>query len=139
MFEMAQHELFPLEDSRVEQVHISEWHTGTKNLKDFQILALPGGFSHGDDIAAGRILGIELRTHFAEDINRFVQAGGLVIAICNGDQIAVETGLIPSGKVTQARDKSSALATNVSGEFDDRWGNLLVNDSRCLFVDPEEL
>jgi len=139
MFEMAQYELHPLEDTLVEQVHMSQWYNGTKSLADFQILALPGGFSHGDDIAAGRILGVELRSHFKDDLNNFVKAGGLVLAICNGDQIAVETGLIPAGVVTEARDKSTALATNANGTFDDRWGHLLVNESRCLFVDPEEL
>ena len=71
MFEMAQRDLNPLENPSVDQVHISEWHDGERTLNDYQILGLPGGFSHGDDIAAGRILGIELRTQFEDDINAY--------------------------------------------------------------------
>jgi phosphoribosylformylglycinamidine synthase subunit PurQ / glutaminase len=139
MFSLAQYELDPSTDPSVEQVHISQLRSGDKALSSYQILALPGGFSHGDDIAAGRVLGTELRTKLGEDINRFIDAGGLILAICNGDQVAVDTGLIPAGKVTKNHNKTAALTANDSREFDDRWGWLKVSESRCLFVDPNEL
>ena len=41
-------------------IHVNELRSGSKKLKNFQILALPGGFSYGDDVASGKILAVEL-------------------------------------------------------------------------------
>lgn len=121
-----------------EQVHISQLRSGDRNLADYQAFALSGGFSYGDDIASGRILGLELRTRFAEDLNRFVDDGKAVIGICNGDQALVESGLLPSGRIDD-RPKSAALAQNHSGKFECRWSYLKVGESVCKFADPESL
>ncbi len=43
-----------------EFVHVNQLRDKSVRLKDFQVLALPGGFSYGDDIASGKILAIEL-------------------------------------------------------------------------------
>ena len=57
----------------VDQVHINALVSGVKKLSDYHILALPGGFSYGDDIASGRILANELRLKLGEDIKQFIR------------------------------------------------------------------
>ncbi|MCA9332899.1 phosphoribosylformylglycinamidine synthase I [Candidatus Saccharibacteria bacterium] len=130
-------EAFELAGAMQEQVFYSELKSGEKTLNgNYQFLVIPGGFSDGDDIAAGRTLGIELRTNMTDELNRFVEAGGVIIGICNGFQVLVETGLLPNGKASEERDKTTALAHNERDMFDCRWGKLKVEDSRCPFITP---
>ena len=49
-----------------ERVHVNRLLESPRYASDFQILCLPGGFSYGDDIAAGRILGNQIRHHLAD-------------------------------------------------------------------------
>lgn len=121
-----------------EQVHISELRDGRANLDDYQILALSGGFSYGDDIASGRILGLELRKRFPEELNRFVGAGKAVVGICNGFQVLVESGLLPDGRIDAERNKRLSLVSNANNIFDDRWGRVVVEDSVCKLT-PKDL
>jgi phosphoribosylformylglycinamidine synthase subunit PurQ / glutaminase len=79
----------------VERVHINQIIRREKRLKDFHILALPGGFSYGDDISAGKILANELSNKIGEEMAAFVADGRLVIGICNGFQVLVKTGFLP--------------------------------------------
>src|SRR5437016_6005362 len=69
-----------------------------RRLQDFAILTLPGGFSYGDDIAAGKILARQLIGHLADMIREFIQRQRLVIGICNGFQVLVKAGLLPGGE-----------------------------------------
>jgi phosphoribosylformylglycinamidine synthase len=101
-----------------ELVHINRLISRKKDLADFQILALPGGFTYGDDIAAGKILANELRFKLGEDLKKFAQDGKLIIGICNGFQILVKAGLLPGNG--QMRQEAS-LIINDSGKFEDRW------------------
>ena len=103
-------------------VHINRLFSGEKNLHDYHILALPGGFSYGDDIAAGRIFANELRMRLGENLKKFINDGKLVIGICNGFQILVKAGILPgqSGK-EEAFSQTATLMTNGSGKFEDRW------------------
>lgn len=99
-------------------------------LSDFHILALPGGFSYGDDIASGKIFANELRFKLADSLRQFITDGKLIIGICNGFQILVKSGLLPGtrpdgtlpnriGKCAPLRDTS--LIINDSGKFEARW------------------
>jgi len=109
----------------VDLVHINELIQGGKNLEPYKILALPGGFSYGDDIAVGKVLANELIYKLRQDIRKFVQSGKLVIGICNGFQVLVKTGLLPH----------STLTFNDSGKFEDRWVYLKnVNRNKCVFT-----
>jgi len=104
-----------------ELVHINELARGEKFLKDFQILAIPGGFTYGDDIASGKVLANEIKYKLSEDIKNFINTGKLVIGICNGFQVLVKTGILPginSGAV------ESTLSFNDSGSFIDKWVTL---------------
>ncbi len=109
---------FEKAQAETELVHINQLVGGNKKLADYQILALPGGFSYGDDLGAGKILANELRFKLADDLKDFIKAGKLIIGICNGFQILVKSGLLPGN---QNLAQESSLIINDSGKFEDRW------------------
>lgn len=114
-------------------VHINELRSGEQHLKNYQILAIPGGFSYGDDVASGKILAIELATYLGDQIHDFVKGRkGLVLGVCNGFQVLVRTGLLPFGKIG---DIKATLSHNDSGHFECRWINLNTeDDNACVFL-----
>jgi phosphoribosylformylglycinamidine (FGAM) synthase-like amidotransferase family enzyme len=98
---------------------------------NFQILAIPGGFSYGDDISAGRIFGNQIRHHLRDCLEEFKAAGKLIIGICNGVQILVKSGvLLPD----RADEPIATLTLNDSGKFEDRWVHLRVVGDKCIFL-----
>ena len=117
--------------AHVDQVHINALIAGAAKLSDYHILALPGGFSYGDDIASGRILANELRLKLGEDIKKFIRDGKLIIGICNGFQILAKAGILPGlgWKVGQ----EATLFYNDSAKFEARWVHLKV-ESRCVWT-----
>jgi phosphoribosylformylglycinamidine synthase subunit PurQ / glutaminase len=114
-------------------VHVNRLLEGDARLGDYRILAIPGGFTYGDDIAAGKVLANELRLKLGDDILRFVEAGGLIIGICNGFQVMVKAGILP--EPGQESIPRVTLTGNDSGKFECRWVHLQVNpDSPCVFL-----
>jgi len=101
-----------------ELIHINSFAASQKSLADYHILAIPGGFTYGDDIAAGKILANELRFKLVDDLKKFVLEGKLIIGICNGFQILVKSGFLPGG---DGLKQEASLITNDSGKFEDRW------------------
>src|SRR5262249_49925180 len=100
-------------------------------LGDYQILCVPGGFSYGDDIAAGRILGNQIRHHLAGCLREFHAAGKLILGICNGFQILLKSGLLlPAGGDSA---HAATLAWNASGKFEDRWVALHTTGTKSVF------
>jgi len=116
-----------------EFVHINQLVSGEEKLGDYQIFAIPGGFSYGDDIAAGKILANELKTKLSGDLEEFIRKGKLIIGICNGFQIMVKAGLLP-GNAEMKQEVS--LIINDSAKFEDRWVYL---KSLCLSGRQEKL
>ena len=117
--------------------HINKVIASPAALDRFQILTIPGGFSYGDDLGAGRILATRLSTTLGDAIRRFHDRGGLVLGICNGFQVLVRAGLLPGGAAC-----STTLAANQSGRFEDRWVRLLPRPGFSPFVafsEPIEL
>lgn len=120
-----------------ERVHVNDLIDGPssgKSLDKYDILAIPGGFSYGDDIAAGKVLANKLRQHLREQLERFVEGGKLVIGICNGFQVLVRMGLLPAlnGKYGE---QQVTLTYNDSNKFEDRWVYLAANPkSHCVFT-----
>ena len=106
--------------AETELVHINELARGEKSLGDYQILAIPGGFTYGDDIASGKILANELKFKLENDVRKFIRNGKLVIGICNGFQVLVKAALLPniSGDFETIE---STLTLNDSNKFEDRW------------------
>lgn len=112
---------FKQSGAAVDSVHINRFFRGEKHLEDYHILALPGGFSYGDDIASGKILANELRLRLGEDIKRFIDQGKMILGICNGFQVLVKAGILPGGPKSSDFSQEVTLFTNDSGKFEDRW------------------
>ena len=114
--------------AHVESVHIHQLCVEKNLLGSYHILAIPGGFSYGDDIASGKILANELRLKLADPLRQFVSRGKLVIGICNGFQILVKAGILPGilddQKDTLDYSQKTTLTYNDSGKFEDRWIHL---------------
>ncbi|MBI2853266.1 MAG: phosphoribosylformylglycinamidine synthase I [Chloroflexi bacterium] len=119
--------------AEVSLVHVNRLIRREETLADYQIMAIPGGFTYGDDIAAGKVLANELKLKLGEEIARFVERGGLVLGICNGFQIMVRAGLLP--EPAGGSDSSVTLTNNDSGKFECRWTYLQANPaSPCVFT-----
>ncbi|MDG3003361.1 phosphoribosylformylglycinamidine synthase I [Paludisphaera mucosa] len=111
------------------------WHVGRlleepHALDLFQILTIPGGFSYGDDLGAGRILATHLARGLGDALRRFHDRGGLILGICNGFQVLVRCGLLPGGEAPCP----ATLAHNESGRFEARWITLLPRPGLSPFV-----
>jgi phosphoribosylformylglycinamidine synthase subunit PurQ / glutaminase len=85
---------FELAGAQCERRHVNQLLESPAAMADFQILCLPGGFSYGDDLAAGRILGSQLKRRLAGAMQEFKDAGKLILGICNGFQILLKSGLL---------------------------------------------
>ena len=118
--------------ARAEPIQIQEWVARSRSLEGYQILAIPGGFTYGDDIAAGRLVANELRYVLAEELASFLTAGKLVIGICNGFQILVKAGILPSGQLDAPQE--ATLTWNDSGRFEDRWVRLKPELNVCVWT-----
>ncbi|MGI9177203.1 MAG: phosphoribosylformylglycinamidine synthase subunit PurQ [Pirellulales bacterium] len=114
------------------RVHVRALSERPAIADDCQILCIPGGFSYGDDIASGRIFALELKTRLSDALLRFRDRGGLVLGICNGFQVLLQTGLLLADPATGAPQAS--LAHNTSGRFVDRWVRLNVAPGPCVFL-----
>lgn len=109
--------------------HINQLVNKEVRLRDYHILAIPGGFTYGDDIASGKILANELKYKLADELGRFIADGKLIIGICNGFQVLVKAGLLP-GKDGMGEELEATLTTNDSGRYEDRWVYLKTLNSK---------
>jgi phosphoribosylformylglycinamidine synthase I len=128
---------------KVDIVHISELLFGEKRLSDYNFLNLPGGFLDGDDLGsakagANRFLHAPISGEsemLIEELLKFINAGGLILGVCNGFQLMVKLGLLPAlgGNFIK---QSTTLTFNDSGRFEDRWVYLKANvQSPCVFTE----
>jgi phosphoribosylformylglycinamidine synthase subunit PurQ / glutaminase len=74
------------------------WHKD-HDLRESDVIVLPGGFSYGDYLRAGAIARF---SPVMQDVIAFAKRGGPVLAICNGFQIACEAGLLPGALLRNA-------------------------------------
>jgi phosphoribosylformylglycinamidine synthase I len=125
-------------------LHINRLRERPLLLREMQILAIPGGFSYGDDIASGRIFANELVAALRDELTAFVDRGGFVIGICNGFQVLVKSGLLPAlpakaGSGAAARQQAT-LTDNSSGRYSDRWVRVTGDPVRCKWIaDADEI
>ncbi|MDA1265262.1 MAG: phosphoribosylformylglycinamidine synthase subunit PurQ [Planctomycetota bacterium] len=101
-------------------------------LDPYQILVFAGGFSYGDDLAAG----LELRTRLREKLGGHVAGGGLILGVCNGFQVLVESGIFEPDKAPEER--SIALYANASNHYECRWVEIEAQDCRCPWLTAGE-
>ena len=120
--------------AKAERVHINRMIKDKNLLSQYQILVFPGGFSYGDDVAAGKILANQVIHHLAEPVQKFIDDGKLVLGICNGFQVLVKAGILPGNSST--KEQAVTITYNDSGKFEDRWAYLAPQTDRCVFIDP---
>ena len=116
------------------RVHVRELIEKPAKLDEFSILTIPGGFSYGDDISAGKILATQLVHYLTEAITGFVSAGKLVLGICNGFQVLVKAGLLPGGRDGPIGPQVVTLTQNDSARFEDRWVHLRTGPEPNAFL-----
>lgn len=114
-------------------VHINDLREKKDSFLNYQILAVPGGFSYGDDVVSGKILALELTSFFKEELKKFItRKNTLTIGICNGFQVLIRTGILPFGKIGEM---DATLAHNNSGHFECRWVDLEIDkNTNCVFL-----
>jgi phosphoribosylformylglycinamidine synthase subunit PurQ / glutaminase len=78
------------------------WHAETALPAGTDLVVIPGGFSYGDYLRCGAIAA---RAPIMDAVRAHAAKGGLVLAICNGFQIACEAGLLPGVLMRNARLK----------------------------------
>ena len=122
---------FNIAGAECQMVHVNQLRNGDKSLAEFQILAVPGGFSYGDDIHSGKVLAVELTSFLKEQMLQFVNSDKLILGICNGFQVLVRTGLLPFKNLGSI---DAALMENNSGRFECRWINMGVEKTKCVFT-----
>lgn len=131
---------FALAGARVESIHL---HTLVENptiIDRFDLIGLPGGFSYGDAVAAGRIMAHLIRQRLFAALAGAVERGVPIFAPCNGFQIAVQAGLLPGpapGEAwpSEAPTPVAALSVNQTGRFADRWTRVEIPDqTRCIWT-----
>ncbi|MEK6248929.1 MAG: phosphoribosylformylglycinamidine synthase I [Planctomycetales bacterium] len=124
---------FTMAGAKAEVLHINRILETPNLLTEFQILCLPGGFSYGDDVAAGRILGNQIRHHLFQSLHEFREAGKLILGICNGFQILIKSGVLLD-QAAKSPGSSATLTWNDSGKFEDRWVQLAVHNQKSPFL-----
>jgi phosphoribosylformylglycinamidine synthase subunit PurQ / glutaminase len=122
---------FELAGARAERVHINQLRANPNQLKGYQVLVVPGGFTYGDDVAAGKILANQLAHFLGDALRRFRDAEKLILGICNGFQALLKAGLI---LLPDEDGPLATLAHNASGKFEDRWITLQATPGRCPFL-----
>lgn len=117
--------------AEAERVHVNRLREQPRLLQSYQILVIPGGFTYGDDVAAGKILANQLSHFLSDALHRFRDGNRLILGICNGFQVLLKAGLIIQP------DEEGAVATlahNRSGKFEDRWIYLKAAAGNCPFL-----
>lgn len=95
------------------------WYEDQFNPSDYDLIVLPGGFSHGDYLRCGALAA---RTAVMKSVRDFATQGKPILGICNGFQILCESGLLPG-----------ALLQNQGQRFKDQWVELKVQNPNSHF------
>ncbi len=118
--------------------HLNELINQPQLIEQADLIGFPGGFSYGDDIAAGRIFANRVRHRLTEALLDAVQCSVPMIGICNGFQVLVKIGLLPDPATLQpggSGKQTVTLADNTCGRFVDEWVGLTVpGDTNCIWT-----
>ena len=137
-----------LAGAKAQRMHINRIIEDKSTLDEFQIIVFPGGFSYGDDVAAGKILANQIVHHLYAPVQKFIADGKLVLGICNGFQVLVKAGILPGSdkksatedtekdQLSKISNQSVTITYNDSGKFEDRWVYLAPQTEKCIFIKP---
>jgi phosphoribosylformylglycinamidine synthase len=123
---------FETAGATTETLHVNRLLESPAVLDRFQILCIPGGFSFGDDVAAGQIFAVGMRHHLAGRLADFKAAGKLILGICNGFQVIIKSGILLDDELPHG--PPATLTYNDSGKYEDRWVRLGVASEKCVFL-----
>lgn len=112
-------EIKHLNDAVAERITLDEFSSR------YSVLALPGGFSFGDDLTSGKVLALKIRHKLGWDLPSYAQRGGLVIGICNGFQALIRL---------ETFGKDLSITHNVQGKFIDTWVKCTPAGSQCVWL-----
>jgi len=112
---------------KIDRVHINRIINGETSLDEYNIMVFPGGFSFGDHISSGRILGLKIKKEMGEKIEKFISEKKLVLGICNGFQVLVKMGILPGRKDSVYGKQTVTLTVNDSAKYEDRWVTIKSN------------
>lgn len=121
---------FELAGAKTTLLHVNRLIESPTLAKDHQILCFPGGFSYGDDIAAGRILAQQLKVHLSDVVNQFRDQDHLVLGICNGLQIMMRLGIF----FESSEAAPVTLTLNRQARFEDRWVHVAATPNNSVFL-----
>lgn len=111
---------FEQQGAHTDIIHLNDLIDRHYQLADYQIAALPGGFSFGDHTGSGKAYADRIRHHLMDELFGFVADDHLIIGICNGFQILTHLGLLPA--IGGAYGKSQvALLHNDNARYLCRW------------------
>jgi len=129
---------FETAGATTETLHVNRLLESPTVLDRFQILCIPGGFSFGDDVAAGQIFAVQMRHHLSDCLSDFKAAGKLILGICNGFQVIIKSGILLDDEPPHG--PPATLTYNDSGKYEDRWVRLGVASEKCVFLrDMEQM
>ncbi|MFN9851809.1 MAG: phosphoribosylformylglycinamidine synthase subunit PurQ, partial [Planctomycetota bacterium] len=112
---------FELAGAETQRLHVNQIIDHPRLAERFQILCFPGGFSYGDDIAAGRIAAVQWQTRLSDTLAQFRSEDRLVLGICNGFQIMMRLGIFFDEDIDQT---PATLTWNRQARFETRWVHL---------------
>jgi phosphoribosylformylglycinamidine synthase len=116
------------------------WHKD-HDLKNADVVILPGGFSYGDYLRAGAIARF---SPIMQEVVAHAHRGGPVLAICNGFQIACEAGLLPGALLRNANlqficEQRHLVVENADTPFTSRYRSGQIVRIRGRLVEPERV
>lgn len=123
---------FELVGGSATRLHLNALRENPKLLRDYQILVLPGGFSYGDDVGAGKVQALYLQHFLSDAMRKFRDQEKLILGICNGFQVMLKAGLLMP--IDEEEGADATLANNDSGHYEDRWIHLAATPGRCPFL-----
>lgn len=118
--------------AKTETLHINRLLENPTRFQQFQILCIPGGFSYGDDLGSGRILGNQMLHHLVDEMLRFKADGKLILGICNGFQVLMKSPVLLDHDA--AAGPAATLTLNDCGRYQDCWVRLETRGPKCVFL-----
>lgn len=122
---------FELAGAATRVLHVNALLADPRQVHEYDIFCIPGGFSYGDDIGAGQVLALQIKHRLLEDLQQFRAAGKLILGICNGFQALIKSGLLIAPDDAGNR---ATLTWNDNGRYTDRWVQLRPDGDRCVFL-----
>lgn len=108
--------------------HINDLIENPAELKDVQVLVVPGGFSYGDDTGSGNAFAQKMKLALMDHLQEFVARDTLTLGICNGCQILANLGMVP-GFDNKYGERLVAVTYNLTARYQCRWIDVKVESN----------